>query len=374
MSKDLNIVVIGGGLAGATTIKKLIKKFRSNSSCSITLIEIQEEIYLNLGSPRSLVDESFTEKCYFKTNSIFKGFPRGKLVIGNVESMDSKTVTVFINGTSSIVPYDYLVIATGRKFFGPYKYYTQTKADSVEHLKRYSQAIKTANSVLLVGGGASSIETACEIKELYPEKKVTIISNGLLTGTVIKPAIIVKLKSKIQSLGISLLLKKRLVKETGMVDFLTTQTWKTTTSEEIQADVTLDSTIPPIPNSSFLESFDKNAVNESKYIKVRLTLQIPNHNNIFSLGDVANTGAPKMVVCIDGQASLVATNIYNHYHEKQLKSYQIPAYDTIFIGFGKQKAFGVISGMNNFLIDIVAKQGKCKDLYVGTAGAVYNTK
>ncbi|KAI8895677.1 hypothetical protein BC833DRAFT_651044 [Globomyces pollinis-pini] len=259
MSKDLNIVVIGGGLAGATTIKKLIKKFRSNSSCSITLIEIQEEIYLNLGSPRSLVDESFTEKCYFKTNSIFKGFPRGKLVIGNVESMDSKTVTVFINGTSSIVPYDYLVIATGR-------------------------------------------------------------------------------------------------------------------NEEIQADVTLDSTIPPIPNSSFLESFDKNAVNESKYIKVRPTLQIPNHNNLFSLGDVANTGAPKMVVCIDGQASLVATNIFNHYHEKQLKSYQIPAYDTIFIGFGKQKAFGVISGLNNFLIDIVAKQGKCKDLYVGTAGAVYNTK
>jgi NADH dehydrogenase FAD-containing subunit len=55
------------------------------------------------------------------------------------------------------------------------------KAPSVQYLQGYQSQLRRARHVTIVGGGAVGVQMALDLKELYPEKGVTLIhSRGAL--------------------------------------------------------------------------------------------------------------------------------------------------------------------------------------------------
>jgi len=49
------------------------------------------------------------------------------------------------------------------------------KALSVDYLRSYQQQVKRASKIVIVGGGAVGVQMATDLKEVYPEKDVTLI-------------------------------------------------------------------------------------------------------------------------------------------------------------------------------------------------------
>ncbi|KAJ2996818.1 Apoptosis-inducing factor 2, partial [Globomyces sp. JEL0801] len=212
-----------------------------------------------------------------------------------------------------------------------------------------------------------------EIKETYPQKEVTIVSNGLLSRTDIDPSYIKKLRGKLERLGIVLLLGERIIKPKDFQtdELLVHQHLKTKSGLEIYADLVLDSTGSIKPNTGFVEEFDPTSITESGYIQVTNTLQLEAYKNIFSLGDVANTGAPKMAAVLDPQVSTVTSNIYAMIHQKGLTEYVTPVNDTMFLSVGKKDAFGCFKGYNNIVLDYAGIYLKSGDLFLGQLKPLY---
>lgn len=54
-------------------------------------------------------------------------------------------------------------------------HYGGTKAESIAWLKEHQHAVQSAESVLVVGGGALGIQYATDISAVHPEKQITLL-------------------------------------------------------------------------------------------------------------------------------------------------------------------------------------------------------
>lgn len=76
---------------------------------------------------------------------------------------------------SQQVPYEFLVIATGTKLVPPGSLPGSEKLDGVEYLTKHAQQIEQSDKIVVIGGGAVGVQMATDIKELFPQKSVTLV-------------------------------------------------------------------------------------------------------------------------------------------------------------------------------------------------------
>lgn len=76
------------------------------------------------------------------------------------------------------------------------------KSDAVEYLKKYNQGIKNSKSVILIGGGAVGVQMACDVKEIYPEKEVTLVHSRDHIMPVYNEKLSELIKERFKELGI----------------------------------------------------------------------------------------------------------------------------------------------------------------------------
>ena len=85
------------------------------------------------------------------------------------------------DGTVETVSYDALCLITGASVMSPWKGDFDTLCTMEQReaeVKECAAKVRAALSVLVVGAGATGVETACYLKELQPEKKVSICQRG----------------------------------------------------------------------------------------------------------------------------------------------------------------------------------------------------
>lgn len=75
------------------------------------------------------------------------------------------------------IPFEYLVVATGTRLAEPAAMKDEDKPSSVLYLQRHQADVKKAKSVVIVGGGAVGVQMATDMKELYPEKEITVVQS-----------------------------------------------------------------------------------------------------------------------------------------------------------------------------------------------------
>ncbi|CZT47632.1 uncharacterized protein RSE6_08214 [Rhynchosporium secalis] len=155
--------------------------------------------------------------------------------------------------------------------------------------------------IALVGAGAVGVQLATDIKSFYPEKKVTLIHSRAQILSSFGVRLHDYVMEKLGKLGVEVVLEE-----------LPTLP-KTTTWEPAEIIPCIGQTL----NSSILKSFSSASISLlTGHTRVNKKLQIKDEikedtifNNIFALGDVAETGGRKFARAGSAQAEIVQENI-----------------------------------------------------------------
>ncbi|KAH9070615.1 hypothetical protein Ae201684P_002972 [Aphanomyces euteiches] len=134
-------------------------------------------------------------------------YPHAKIVRGIAEEIQDKHVVVrqTVNdqaeATTTNLPFDYLVLATGSSYTSP-----------IKALEDTANNIRAASSVLVVGGGPVGVEVAAEIACAYSSKRVTILEGNprLVHNSRLKDSFRQQLSNKLAQLDAKVMLGERL--------------------------------------------------------------------------------------------------------------------------------------------------------------------
>lgn len=219
---------------------------------------------------------------------------------------------------SKQLSFEYLVAATGTRLASPGSMPSDDKAPATEYLKKYNQGIKNSNSVILVGGGAVGVQMACDLKEIYPEKEVTLVHSREHIMPVYHEKLSDMIRERFAELGVKFVGGSRVnipaggypLGGTGEPITVSLQDGRTLT-----ADFVVQAT-GQIPNTQFLKdlapSSNDSLINpKNGFIRVKPTLQFQDeaYPHLYALGDVADSGAHKAARPGFAQAQAVAKNI-----------------------------------------------------------------
>ncbi|KAI9072576.1 hypothetical protein K1719_045463 [Acacia pycnantha] len=264
---EKKVVIIGGGVAGAVLAKTL------QNHADVTLIDPKEYFEIPWATLRAMVEPSFAERIVVNHRDYFK---KGNLVTSSAVNITE--TEVFIEDGSQI-PYDFLVIATGHKEPVP-----KTRTERLDHYKAENEKIKSASSILIVGGGPTGVELAGEIAVDFPEKTVTLVHRGTRLLEFIGP------KASRKALK-----------------------WLKSKKVEVKK---------PLSSAWLRETTLKDHLDSEGRIQVDQNVRVKGRNNIFAIGDITDVPELKQGANAAEHAQVVAKNL------------------RILIGEGKDKKLG----------------------------------
>lgn len=103
---------------------------------------------------------------------------------------------------SKKLPFEYLVVATGTRLQEPGTMTDDDKPLSVKYFQSYQKRVGAASSIIVVGGGAVGVQMATDLKELYPEKEVTLVHSRDQLMPVYHEALDKIIKERFNELGV----------------------------------------------------------------------------------------------------------------------------------------------------------------------------
>lgn len=217
---------------------------------------------------------------------------------------------------STNLPFEYLAIATGTRLSQPAAMKADDKASSVSYLRSHQNAIKNAKSVLIVGGGAVGVQMATDLKEIYPEKQVTLVQSRAQVMPQFHEKFHARVKQRFDQLGVKLVTGARvIVPAAGFPSLGEPFEVKLTTGETVTTEFVVLATGQK-PNSDLVADLEFAApgtiINpQNGYIRVRPTLQFANEAfpRLFAVGDIADTGSHKAARPGVAQAAVLAKNV-----------------------------------------------------------------
>lgn len=241
------------------------------------------------------------------------------IVQAKVVSLKAKELTLDRewNGSKQLT-FDYLVAATGTRLAAPGSMPSDEKSTAVEYLKKYNQGIKQSKSVILVGGGAVGVQMACDLKELYPEKEVTLIHSRQHIMPLYHEKLSDMIKERFQELGVKFIGGSRVdipsggypIGGTGEPIEVKLQDGRTLT-----ADFVVQAT-GQTPNSQWLRDLTPSSPDsilnpKNGFVRVKSTLQFadPAYPHMYAVGDIADSGAHKAARPGAAQAVVATKNI-----------------------------------------------------------------
>ena len=329
------VVIIGGSFAGWFTAQRLIQSLPTGYK--VVLIEKNEHLHYVFNFPRFSVlqgkertafipydglDKMAVKGIYERKQATAKILQRNKVVLDNGEELD----------------FAYCVIATGASQPFPGRLTTTATADACAELRRIQKGVESAHRVAVVGSGAVGVEMATDIKAYYPDKDVTLLSSR----DYLLPGFGSKLRDKAleatKAMGVNVVLSARpkvkgesgseLLFADGHVEEFDLVV---SSAEQSLSVLCLMEQIPctgQMPNSSIIGDISPSSISKTNgriLVKQNLQLEDAALPHIFAIGDVAETGGPRMARAGFYQANIVADNVLasiNGRDSAQLKIYK----------------------------------------------------
>ncbi|CAG8565226.1 5614_t:CDS:2, partial [Paraglomus brasilianum] len=266
------------------------------------------------------------------------------------------------------VSFKYAIIATGSDYAKPAKVEGRNKEDIVKEIGIYRTAVKKANRVLIIGGGAVGIELAGEIKTTYKDKEVTVVHpHELLINDSFPKKFRKQATARLKALGVNVILNERVqfsASDIGSGD--TTVSLVTDKGTKIESDAQLVATGIHV-NSGLAGTLNSELIESGTgLVKVRPTLQLDHegYEHIFGLGDVTSVKETKMAFRAGLQADVVVKNIVALTSEKKLIEYKSGP-PLMFLTLGKTGGVGLLPMFGGVLAgNWMVKSLKSKNLFV----------
>ncbi|KAF5012631.1 hypothetical protein FDECE_1323 [Fusarium decemcellulare] len=321
-----NVVVIGGSFAGSHMVQRLAQTLPSGYR--VVLLEKHSHFNHAFAFPRNAVFSGRESRAFIPYDNIAAGAPNGIFQRVCDEALDVTDKHIKL-GSGHDLSYDYLVLATGAAQPPPARLLSQDRTDAISELQGFQQRISGAERIAVVGGGAVGVELVSEIRDKYPNKKLSLLHS--------RDQLLPRFGSKLHEWVMPALEEKKIEVLMGERPSLpprageaVRETSLTLASGETR---TWDLVIPCTglrPRSGILAEYSPKSIAQNGEIIVKPTLQIDHlpssKENIFAIGDVAQTGGPKQGRAGLMQAEVAVSNIVRLIKNRaNLKEYK-PSY------------------------------------------------
>ncbi|KIR26356.1 oxidoreductase [Cryptococcus deuterogattii LA55] len=321
MSSPLrNVIVVGGSYVGSKAAQELAVVLPPTHR--VLLVEPHSHFHHLFAFPRFAVVPTHEHKAFIPFTSVFREptIPNPSLhavVRAKVNAVYPTHVSLdrAWQGETDI-PYDFLAIATGTKLPAPGSMQNEDKANSVEYFKTYQEGIKAAKDIVIIGGGAVGVQMACDIKEVSPEKNVTLVQSRDHVMPRFHPKLHEIVSDRFKELGVHLVTNNRVtVPAEGFPNDGSTFSVTLKDGTSIPAQLVIPAT-GQIPNTQLLSTLPPSSTDSlinpaNGFIRVRPTLQLQDtkYANIFAIGDIADSGAPKAARPAMQHVGVLARNV-----------------------------------------------------------------
>ena len=296
------VVIIGGGYAGIYALRELAK----NKNIQITLIDkhtfhnLQPEVYDLIANKSNIADVTIdlTTLCMGLNHDYVE---YKNLKVRNIDKEAKKIYTE----EKEIVTYDYLVMAAGTRTFFPPQIPGLNNAHDIKKLhwamffkqsfenqlfKKINDEAKKCDDthIVVVGAGLSGVEIAAEMaynSKMFFKRgnfscdnlKISLISSSATILPGLSQSLINISHQRLKSLGIKVITSTKLTKLEDGYAHLSNGT-------KIPHSFLIFTGGVEASKIEGLEDFDTNGRGQ---IKVNQYLQVPEHKNIFAIGDIA---------------------------------------------------------------------------------------
>ncbi|KAJ1978267.1 hypothetical protein H4R35_001979 [Dimargaris xerosporica] len=300
----INVVIIGGSTAGIKTAQSLVKAYTSQQ-VRVTVIDKLDHHYHRIGAARALVDSEFAQQLWIPFTNLFHcalldstGGHTHQFVQGCVTRVEEGAV--YLEEQDRIIPYDYLVVATGSTLAPSVTPEPPNKVDYLLNLGYSRKGIAHAQHILIIGGGPVGVEAAGEIKHAFPDKEVTMVHRTTeLLGSPLPLRFRQQVTQRILDLGVEVILEdsvdlmdeSNLLSAYNLHQMIPNQTLRTFRGKTIRTDWVLQTDGARI-NTDFLCTLQTDGLNSlvgpNQRVRVLPTLQVkdPKYPNIYAVGDV----------------------------------------------------------------------------------------
>ncbi|KAA8539086.1 hypothetical protein F0562_025778 [Nyssa sinensis] len=337
------VIVIGGGVAGSVVAKTL------QDNADVVLIDLKEYYEIPWASLRSSVEPSFAEKSVINH---WDYLPNARIVTSAAVNITRNEV---LTAQGCLIAYDYLVIATGHGGTD-----ARTRTEKLSHYRTEHQKIKSANSILIVGGGPTGVELAGEISVDFPDKKVTLVHRG--------SRLLEFIGSKAARMALDWLASKNVEVILGQsvdLNSVSDGVYRISGGETVTADCHFDCTGKPMGSSWLRETDLKNSLDIRGRLMVDANLRVKGHENVFGIGDITDIPEIKQGYMAQKHAMVAAKNLkllIVEGKESRLAKYK-PAAPLAFVSLGRKEAVAQIFCMS--ISGHIPGMIKSKDLFVG---------
>ncbi|PON84384.1 FAD/NAD(P)-binding domain containing protein [Trema orientale] len=337
------VVVVGGGVAGSFLARSL------QFSAHVVLMDQKEYFEITWGSLRAMVEPSFAGRMVINHSDYLSNVQIVASTAANVT--DSEVFTA--DGQS--FAYDYLVIATGHNDSFP-----RTRPERLSHYEAEFEKIKSASSILIVGGGPTGVELAGEIAVDFPEKKLTIVHRGT--------RLLEFVGSKASQKTLDWLISKKvevLLDQSVNLDGITDGVYQTSKGETITADCHFLCTGKPVGSSWLTETTLKDSLDTRGRLMVDEHLRVRGHNNVFGIGDITDIKEMKQGYIAQQHAQVAAKNLkllLKGGKESKLAKYK-SSFEVALISLGRKE--GVAQFPLVTISGCIPGKIKSGDLFVG---------
>ena len=297
MSKQ-KLVVIGGGAAGHQIAYGL------RDIMEVTLVDPKTYWEVPMALPRLLVEPNA-----LPARLSYASFLASvRHVQGRAISISEKEVVVDLGVTQEKVDFDYAVLATGSSYVD-----SLIKADVATEKLRSAQIeeaharIRRARNVVVAGGGPVGVETAAELRETFPELRVTLIHG--------EPKLLDNAPSRfgawaadtLRHMGVEVHLND-LVIDPKLAEQPTDGKVRTRGGLSLDADVVVWAA-GTRPNTAFIAQSWPALVETNGLVKTDTYLRLQGHPHIFVAGDITNLPEGRLVITASFHVPSIVANL-----------------------------------------------------------------
>ncbi|KXT17517.1 hypothetical protein AC579_3203 [Pseudocercospora musae] len=310
-----NVIVVGGSYVGLNTARELMSI--APRTHRVLLIEPHTHFNHIFTFPRFALLPGHEEKAFVPYTGVFQGSSRHQVIAARANQVHPNHVEIDKKWQGSTkVPFDYLVLATGTRLAAPSMMPYDDDFSSVQYLQSYQDQLRRSQNVTIVGGGAVGVQMALDLKELHPEKEVTVVHSRDRLMQVFHPRLHEILHEAFEDKGIRLITNSRAkVPPGGFRNDGQPFEVELLSGERMASDFVILATGQK-PNNQLVNSLPSSHPNglintSSGFLSVMKTLQLHDdtYHNIFAVGDIADTGLHKAAKPGAAQAKVIAKNI-----------------------------------------------------------------
>lgn len=320
-----NIVILGAsfsGIAVAHGILKAIPGLQSETqkTYKVTFIANASHFWWSIGAPRAMLKPYPTsnDDSFIPVTKGFEQYPSDRWEFVHAEitglATDKREVYYKIKNDKehvaevvSNVHFDTLVIAVGSTGPDPLYSLHGSHVPTLEAYKDVQARLPSAQSVMVIGGGAAGTETAGELGHLHGKgtaevKDITFISGSDRLLPHLRPAIGARAQEFLEDMGVKVEHKVRMTDHRKLAD------GKTEASLSDGSKRTIDLLLVATgrhPASGFLP---KSLLNEKGFVNVDAFMRIPSVDSAYACGDIASN-SPGDAITIQTQAPATSKNI-----------------------------------------------------------------